>query len=431
MGVCIGVSRRWFLLRVALLLPILIGSAALAVPPSGKGGGKGGGGGDGAAVYPIDYEITLLGTLGGRASVPKGLNNDNEVVGYSQTNREYSFLNPETGQQVEGFWRHGFLYADLGGGAEMHDLQDLFEAQGIIAPFDYISIEGWYVQAAHGINDSGQIIGKMVHIEWVTVPGGSKPAGTETMFFRYTPGSTPQLEALTGLPGGQGFTVESISNAGEVVGYADDEAGIHHAVVWTQAGAPTDLGIFADRITLAFDINDAGQVCGLTNFHYRGWRHTPGVGFEDLGVGFKKRNASSAAHAINNFGQVAGQSSDGQFTSEAFRYTDGVGLKNLGTLGGTSSYCSQSGSINNAGDVVGYSNTSSGSMHVFLYTDEHGMADLEAAVVNLPADVVGQLRGWLQVNDAGVVCGGAGDGSASQPSLLGHTYEAFILTPKP
>jgi hypothetical protein len=42
---------------------------------------------------------------------------------------------------------------------------------------------------------------------------------------------------------------------------------------------------------------------------------------------------------------------------------------------------------------------------VFLYTDEHGMADLEAAVVNLPADLSDRIRHWLEVNDAGLVCG--------------------------
>ena len=130
----------------------------------------------------------------------------------------------------------------------------------------------------------------MAHIEWVTVPGGSRPIQTETFFFRYTPGQP--LEELTGLPGGQGFSLEAMNNSGEVTGYAVDADGIDHAVVWTQAGAPTDLGVFAGRNTLAFDINDFGQVCGLNNFHYRAWRHTPGIGFENLGVGFKKKNAS-------------------------------------------------------------------------------------------------------------------------------------------
>jgi probable HAF family extracellular repeat protein len=436
MSIFTRISRRSLLLLAVLLLPLLIATATLAAPPSGKGGGgKGGGGDDGGgdpgAAYPVDYEITLLGTLGGDESVPKGMNNHSEVVGYSETDRPYSFVDPETDELVEGSWRHGFLYADLGDGPQMHDLQDLFEDQGIVDPFDYEGIEGWYVQSAQDINDSGQIVGKMAHIQWVTVAGGSRPKQTETMVFRYTPGSAQPLEELTGLPGGQGFIVEAMSNVGEVVGYAADEAGMYHAVVWTQAGAPTDLGIFADRNTYAFDVNDAGEVCGGNNFRYHAWRHTPGIGFEDLGVGFKKRNASSAAHSINNLGQVAGESGDGQFTVEAFRYTDGVGLQRLGTLGGTSSYCNHTGTINNAGDVVGYSNTFSGNLHVFLYTDEHGMADLEAAIVNLPEDLSGQIRRWLQVNDAGAVCGGAGDGFATQPSLQGRTYEAFLLTPIP
>lgn len=424
-------------LTAALLLSVALTWAA---PPPGKGGGNGnGGGGDGGgdnsgAAYPIDYSITLLGTLGGEMSTPSGMNNHSDVVGRSDTSRAYSFINPETSQLIEGFWRHGFLYADLGGGAQMHDLQDLFEAEGVISPFDYAGIEGWYVQQAYDINDVGQMIGRMSHIEWIDVPGGSRPIGTGSMLFRYTPaGEGPALlEEFTGLPGWMSFSIKAINNFGEVCGHAHAADNLDHLVVWSQPGAPTDLGLFPGRDTWGIDLNDVGQVCGIHQLSYRAWRHTPGSGFENLGVGFKKKNASSSARGINNDGQVAGTSSDGQWTSEAFRYTDGEGLKRLGTLGGNSSHCSQTGAINSAGDVVGLSQTSSGVNHVFLYTDEYGMADLQAAVVNFPADLEGQIDDVvLPVNDAGVVCGRAGDGSGTQPSLVGHTFEAFVLTPLP
>jgi hypothetical protein len=91
------------------------------------------------------YTIIWLGALGGNYSVPEGMNNDGDVVGHAETDIPWLFVDPETGQNVEGIWRHGFLNIDDGGSRSMIDLQDKFEVEGLIPLFDYLNIEGWYV----------------------------------------------------------------------------------------------------------------------------------------------------------------------------------------------------------------------------------------------------------------------------------------------
>jgi len=270
------------------------------------------------------------------------------------------------------------------------------------------------------------------------VPGGTKPRSTETEYVRYTPAVTDANGTVivpAKLDDLGGFRPTAINNRGDVVGYGGGAAGDgdHPFVwsdgpnIWTNATSfPAELPQFADRSTLAFDINDNGQIAGLNNFHYRAWRFTPGVGYENLGSGYKGKYNNSSGHAINNNGDVACESSGGSSVS-ACRYTDADGFDKLGTLGGNSSYCN-GGGINSAGDMVGYSETSDGGMHVFLETADLGMVDLETAITNLPADLGNKIRSsGMDINDTGVVLGRAGDGSGLQPSLLGHTYEAYVL----
>jgi probable HAF family extracellular repeat protein len=151
-------------------------------------------------------------------------------------------------------------------------------------------------------------------------------------------------------------------------------------------------------------------------------------GYLDLGVLSNKKGITSAARSINNSGQVAGECRD-RWNVKGFRYTDGDGLVDLGTLGGKETYVTGWSVINNFGDCVGRSETSAGEVHVFLYTDALGMADVEAVTTNLPADLTGLLKGPLLLNDAQVICGRAGDGTATQASLNGNTHEAYVLFP--
>ncbi len=85
-------------------------------------------------------------------------------------------------------------------------------------------------------------------------------------------------------------------------------------------------------------------------------------------IGGTGNSRISQAFAINNLGQVAGETSINNNARRAFRYTDGVGMINLGNTipGSPNNLVGQS--INVHGDVVGYS-----SAFGFRYKDGVGM----------------------------------------------------------
>ena len=107
----------------------------------------------------------------------------------------------------------------------------------------------------------------------------------------------------------------------------------------------------------------------------------------DLGGG------SSQAVAINNRGQVAGNSYGKAGSWHAFVWQNGK-MTDLGTLGGDRSYAE---AINEAGQIVGWSTTAGGEGHAFLW--ERGkMTDLgvlpggngsTAVVINQSGDIAG------------------------------------------
>src|ERR1039458_10359337 len=77
---------------------------------------------------------------------------------------------------------------------------------------------------------------------------------------------------------------------------------------------------------------------------------------------------SSNAAAINDYGEVVGNSND-----HAFLWTPSGGMQDLGTLAGdTESY---GYAINDSGTVVGLSQSDLGK-HAFLWTQTGGMQDL-------------------------------------------------------
>jgi probable HAF family extracellular repeat protein len=98
---------------------------------------------------------------------------------------------------------------------------------------------------ASGINNSGQIVGQVSTgpTTWHAVLWGN---GVPTN--------------LGTLPGGRFSEANAINNRGDIVGSADTAAGIH-AVLW-QNGRMFDLGTAGAFHSLAYDINDRGQIVG-------------------------------------------------------------------------------------------------------------------------------------------------------------------------
>jgi probable HAF family extracellular repeat protein len=112
----------------------------------------------------------------------------------------------------------------------------------------------------------------------------------------------------------------------------------------------------------------------------------------DLGT---LRGESSTAFAINNRGQVVGQSETAAGETHAFLWEDGV-MRDLGTLGGAFTF-SVATSINNRGQVVGENVTSQGHSRAFLWQDgvttplDESEGSSSAHGINPRGDIAGQI----------------------------------------
>lgn len=164
----------------------------------------------------------------------------------------------------------------------------------------------------------------------------------------------------------------------------------------------TDLGTLGGHYSIAYAINDAGDVVGYSTtgsndahgqpishaFLYKNGTMT------DLGT---LGGNNSVAHGINEAGQAVGYSLTPSSYS-AFLYTGG--MTDLGTLGGQGS---QAYGINAAGEIVGYSASSSDVLPHSFVKNNGAMTDLMSFV---PPD-----SGWTYLlqanatNNAGQIVG--------------------------
>ena len=149
-----------------------------------------------------------------------------------------------------------------------------------------------------------------------------------------------------GTYGSSGSLAFDVSNVGQVVGYNRNP---DLAFSWTAKGGMANLGAFGgDAASFAMAVNDAGQVAGnsSTNYGTHAFVWTAQGGMIDLGA---FSGGVSIASALNNSGQVVGWSDAG--AEHAFVWTVEDGMVDLGTLGGLKSSAS---AVNEAGWAVGY-----------------------------------------------------------------------------
>jgi probable HAF family extracellular repeat protein len=206
--------------------------------------------------------------------------------------------------------------------------------------------------------------------------------------------------------GGGVALASDINDSGQVVGMSSTAAGEFHAFIWTATDGMTDLGTLGSTQSAANAINNAGQVVGYSltatgRFHAFLW--TAATGMRDLGLG------DSAAADINEMGQVVGGAVTASGHGHAFLWTAASGMVSLGSLAGPNG---QSGAfaINDLGQVVGQSQLPSpGGIqacppasfcnHAFLWSSTTGMIDLGALGStdwSLADDInnAGQVVGW-------------------------------------
>jgi len=118
---------------------------------------------------------------------------------------------------------------------------------------------------AHGINDSGQVV-------------GTKDFGSGSHAFLYSGGKMTDLGTL---PGGTYSHAQGINNLGQVVGDSDTAGGASHAFLYSN-GKMIDLNTLIDpssgwELEYCAGINDLGQITGngSINGQYHAFLMTP------------------------------------------------------------------------------------------------------------------------------------------------------------
>lgn len=155
-----------------------------------------------------------------------------------------------------------------------------------------------------------------------------------------------------------------------------------------------DLGVLPGAISSnAAAVNDYGEVVGNSNDHAFLW--TQSGGMQDLGT--LDGDDQSFANGINDSGAVVGVSlSTSMSVEHAFLWIQQGGMQDLGNLGGSNG--SWASGINNSGAIVGLSYLSNNAVYEpFLWTKTGGMQSL--------GTLGGIFGGASGINDSGDVVG--------------------------
>jgi len=216
---------------------------------------------------------------------------------------------------------------------------------------------------ALGVSDAGNVVGSALI---------AQGADEVTRAFLLRDDALTDLGTL----GGENAGAAAVSAAGQVVGWAEDEAGRTRAFVWSESGGLVDLGTLG--------------------------------------------GAESQAAAINGSGVIAGEADTALGVAHACVWQDGLAT-DIGTLGGLRSTAA---AINNAGWVVGASQIGAGAdQHAFVWTAESGLIDLNDL---LPPGTAWVLSSARDVNGAGQILA-----AGFRTTPRGFESASLILLPAP
>jgi len=293
---------------------------------------------------------------------------------------------------------------DLGQAAGIMGNKPVLYNNGVISD---ITPPGGIRGEASGINNSGHVVGWVFFCDLVD---GNCVNGRSRAFI-YRNGTNNVLGTL----GGRDSLAFDINDSGQVAGWSDTSlqtGGDSHAFVF-QNGALHDIGVnISTRRSEAHSINAVGQVAGVasSNTNNGAFVYTNGnaVFFEINGY----------ANDVNNGGQVVGRfggNDDG--SGRAYLFSNGV-RQDLGSLSSQHTY-NEAIAINDIGQVVGISSQS-----FFTRLDERAFIYSNGVMQDLN-NLIPAGSGWIlniatDINSAGQIVGNG---------KLNGQDRAFLLTP--
>ena len=418
---------------------------------------------DVAAQEHTHYKLIDLGTFGGAQSyvyAPNNysavLNDRGRVTGWAETTIPDPFpifcftddcvvahaFQSQDGHLTDlGALREGFSSAAgwisanglIAGWSENGDTDPAFlgvpVTHGVVwkngAIKDVGTLNGGYESAALAVNSKGQVVGAADNDTTDATPISSDVYGwgSQTRAFLWQNGAMQDLGTL----GGTDAVAFLVNERGQIVGvsYTDSNPSSYcgqnlqsfnttGAFLW-ENGVMTNLGSFGGTCTFATNLNNRGEIVGLSTTtgdefqHAFLWKHGS---FSELPNANGGNN--SAGLALNEGGAVAGWASlPGDSLLHAALWESDEML-DLGTVDGD--LCSNGYSINSSGQVVGVSvpTCDFNTTRAFLW-ENGSIADLNTLI---SADSSLYLTAPATINDRGEIAGVGLDANGMQHAFL-------------